>query len=137
MANYALVKIINSVETVDNIIVASPEVAATYLIANGGDYDYALDASLYDPAPEMGYLYDPEEDSFSAPSSPEDYAAELRVEVAHLHDVLMTCLDLASNISALQVENAVSGGIADIESGFTATEGDLMSAVEDFINNGG
>lgn len=137
MANYALVKIINSVETIDNIVVASGEFAATYLVANGGDYDYALDISLYTPTPEMGYLYDSGLDTFSAPSNPTDYAAELNNMVSYLHTDLMNMLDMASNLSALQIENAVDQAIADVEENFTATEADLFAAIAAFIENGG
>lgn len=137
MANYALIKPVGELEVVDNIIVADAEFAATELVANGGVYDYALDISLYSPTPEMGYIYDPGEDSFSAPADPEDYATELEAAVYQLHVILMRCLDLASNLNASQVENKVDQGIADAEEEFTANEADLMSDIADFINNGG
>lgn len=137
MANYALVKIINSVETVGNIIVADAPTAATYLVANGGAYDYALDASLYDPAPEMGWLYDTEHDTFSAPAPPEDFEGELRAKVEELHEVLMEALDFANNLNSTQIENAIDQGIGDVNSGFTTNEADLFSAISDFITNGG
>lgn len=137
MGNYALVKIINSVETVDNIIVASPEVAATYLVANSGDYDYALDVSLYSPEPEMGYIYDPGENTFSAPSNPEDYAEEVELAIVDLHETLMFILDKSSNISSLQLGNAIAQALSAIEPEYTATELDLFSAISDYINNGG
>lgn len=137
MANYALIKIINSVETVHNIIVADAPTAATYLAANGGDYDYALDASMYDPAPEMGWLYDTEHDTFSAPEEPEDFEGELRAKVEQLHATLIAAIDLTNNLNSTQIENAIAQGIGDVDSGFTTNEADLFSAISDFITNGG
>lgn len=75
MAAYALIKLINSVETIDNIIVASPEVAATYLVENSGDYDYVIDLTNIDPSPGMGWTYDPGMSAFTAP--PVDHEALL------------------------------------------------------------
>lgn len=75
MGTYALIKPINSVETIDTVIVASPEVAATYLVANEGAYDYAIDIAEFDPVPGIGWTYDPGMSEFSAP--PEDFEGEL------------------------------------------------------------
>lgn len=72
MGNYALVKMVNSIETVTNVIVAEPEVASTYL----GEYDYVLDTSMYDPQPGPGWSYDAGLDEFSPP--PHDYQADLQ-----------------------------------------------------------
>lgn len=137
MGNYALVKMIDDVETVDNIAVASEEFAQTYLVANGGDYDYVLDQSLYDPEPQLGYLYDPGTDTFSAPTPPVDYKAELEDKLSELHTILQEALDAASNLSEEDVASGLSTGIANISAEFSTNESDLFDDISDYITNGG
>lgn len=130
MADYALIKIIDSVEKIDNVIVADSEVAATYLVANGGDYDYVLDVSLYDPEPGIGWTYDSGEDTFSAP--PEDFEAELEEAFTAVDTAIEECLDAYLSASEGQRATAI-GNVMSLLSEEDEDEIDLMSAVVDFL----
>lgn len=99
MADYLLIKLMNSVETVDNVIVASPEVAATYLVANSGAYDYVLDRSMYSPTPNIGDTYDPGMDTFTAAT--EDLEADL--------EAALMAVNTAIEAAGLAYEAAATG----------------------------
>lgn len=86
MAVYALIKPINDIETIDNVIIADAETAATYLVANSGDYDYVIDLTNVDPAPGIGWTYDPGQNAFTTP--PEDFEADLEAALMALDAAL-------------------------------------------------
>lgn len=112
MGNYALVKIINSVETIDNIIVASPEDAALYLIANGGDYDYVLDTSQYSPSPDIGWSYDSGMDTFSPP--PEDFQGELEAAIIAVDTAIEDALTAYAACSSGERSTAVGNVLGEL-----------------------
>lgn len=130
MSDYALIKSVNSVETVLNVIVADAPTAATYLIANGGDYEYALDVSLYSPTPGMNWTYDPGLDSFTAPV--EDFEGELEAAFLAVDTAIEGCLYAYLAASEGQRSTAIGNVMSEI-SDEDEDEIDLMSAVIDFL----
>lgn len=111
-ADWALIKIKNSVETVDNVIVAEPEVAETYLVANSGDYDYVLDISLYDPSPGINWTYDSGLDTFSPPA--EDFEAELESALIGLDAALEFALGCYLACDPGQRSSAVGNVLSEL-----------------------
>lgn len=131
MATYLLIKPINDVETVDNAIIADEVTAATYLVANGGDYDYALDASEYDPQPGIGYTYDPENDVFTAP--PEDFQAELEMALIAVDTAIEAAAEAYAYANEGQRSAAVSNVMGELGDE-DQDEQDLMSMVVSYIS---
>lgn len=85
---------VDDLETIRNVIVASPEVAATYLVANGGDYDYVIDMASIEQSPDIGWSYDPGENLFSPPPTPpEDFEAELETALGNIVDAIGMAAD--------------------------------------------
>lgn len=137
MADYALVKIKNAIETIDNIIVANPGTASSYLVANGGNYDYVLDTSLYSPIPMIGYTYNSGSNTFSPPAPSEDFSEEVEDKILEIHEVLQGTLVLASDLDASDLSNALSVGISNITADFTPNESSLFSSISAYISEGG
>lgn len=132
MGHYALVKTINSVEIVDNIIVASPEVAATYLIANSGTYEYVLDVTQYDPEPGMGWSYDPGLDAFSPP--PEDFQGELEAALIAVDTAIEAALEAYELCDSGQRSTAVGNVMSEL-SEEPELEVEAMVAVLAFLDD--
>lgn len=130
MANYALIKMINGVETIDNEIVASPEVAATYLVANGGNYDYVLDRDTYSPVPAIGDTYDPGTDTFTPP--PIDYEANLEAALIAIDTAIEAAVEAYQSCTSTQQETAVGNVFSELSSESEA-EIDIMSDVVTYI----
>lgn len=130
VGNWALIKTINDLEMVDNVIVAEPEVAATYLIANSGTYEYVLDTSLYDPSPGPGWTYDPGNDTFSPP--PEDFEAELEAALVAVDTAIEAALQAYSYCSSEQRSTAVGNVMSEL-SEEDEDEIDVMVAVITFL----
>lgn len=126
MGIYALVKPVDSVQTVMACIVASPEVAATYLVANSGEYDYALDTSLYSPSPGIGWSYDPGLDVFSPP--PQDLQAELEEAILAVDTALEAARSAYGFCDETQRSNA-SGNVMSNISDSPQDEQDVMAVV--------
>lgn len=131
MATYALIKEINSVETVDNIIVASPEVAATYLVANSGDYDYVIDLTSMDPMPGIGWTYNPGLSEFSPP--PEDFEGELEAALLAVDTAIEACV-LAYLAAGVEDRSTAVGNVMSELSGSSSSEEiDLILEVVAFL----
>lgn len=130
MADYALIKMIDDEEKVDNVIVADAETAATYLVANSGDYDYVLDTSLYDPSPGIGWSYDPGNDVFAAP--PEDFEAELEAALVAVDTAIENALSAYLAASPVQRAIAVGNVISEL-GGEAQDEQDLMAEVATYL----
>lgn len=131
MSTYALIKQINSVETVDNIIVASPEVAATYLVANEGDYDYVIDIAEMDPIPGIGWTYNAGLSEFTAPE--EDFQAELQAALMAVDTAIETAVGAYLAADSLERIAAVSNTMTEISGNSSQEEMDLMTEVTDFL----
>lgn len=132
MADYALIKTINDVETIDNVIVASPEVAATYLIANSGSYEYVLDVANYDPTPGIGWSYDPGLDAFSPP--PEDFLGELEAALIAVDTAIENALAAYTACNSEDRSTAVGNVMSDL-SEEPELEVDAMVAVITFLED--
>lgn len=130
VSDWALVKIINSVETVDGVIVAEPEVAATYLVANSGDYDYVLDVSLYSPTPGIGYTYDAGNDTFTPPA--EDFEGELEAALVAVDTALENALYQYELASPEDRSTAVGNVMSEL-SDESQNEIDAMTAVITYL----
>lgn len=135
MSNYLLVKPVGGVETVVNIISASAPTAATYLVANGGDYDYVLDESNYSPTPGISDTYDPGNDTFSPPA--EFYIEMARADLNAVHAALLqTLLDIEFATDP-NVTEAVSRATSDITATMSPNEADLWTAICAYIESRG
>lgn len=130
MATYALINPINSVETIENVIVASPETAATYL-APEGDYDYVINISELDPTPGIGWSYDPGMDSFSPP--PEDFEGELEAALYAVDAAIEAAVLAYLACDSGQRSSAVGSVLSNLSLSESEEEQLLMSAVTDFL----
>lgn len=132
MAVYALIKPINSVETIDNIIIASPEVAENYLVANEGDYDYVIDLTEIDPTPGIGWTYDPGEDEFTEP--PVDYEAQLEDALAFVAMAIENAALAYLAAGSVQRSIAVGNVLSNLSMSAPTEEIDLMAEVVIFLD---
>lgn len=130
MATYALIKPISNVETIDNVIVASPETASTYL-APEGDYDYVIDISVLDPTPGIGWSYDSGEDSFSPP--PEDFEGELEAALYAIDTAIESAVLAYLSASSGDRSTAVGNVLSNLSLSESIEEQDLMSEVVAFL----
>lgn len=132
MAIFALIKPINEVETIDNVIVASPEVAVNYLVENEGEYDYVIDLTEVDPTPGIGWTYDPVENEFTVPAV--DYQEELILALsavtAAIENAALTYLAAGS----VQRSVAIGNFFSNISESAPTEEIDLMIEVVAFLN---
>lgn len=131
MAVYALIKPINEVETIDNIIVASPEVAATYLIENEGDYDYVIDLTEIDPTPGIGWTYNTQQNEFASP--PEDFEAELEYALALVAASIEAAAVAYLSAGSVQRTIAVGNVLSGLSVSAPNEELDLMYEVVTFL----
>lgn len=131
MGVYALIKVINSVETIDNEIVASEEISQNYLVANGGDYDYVIEISAVNPAPGIGWTYDAELNAFTAP--PEDFQAELESALYTVDGAIEAALLAYENADSEQRGSAVTDVMGTLTGSSSENEMTLMQAVMDYL----
>lgn len=129
--NFALIKTVGEIEMVMNVVVASQEVADTYLIANSGDYEYVLDTSLYDPRPGPGWSYDPGLNTFAPP--PENFEAELESAIIAVDAALDAVLAAYTAASVGDRSTALGNVLSELSGSDSETKLDVMADVATWL----
>lgn len=132
MANYALIKLINEVETIDNVIVASQEVAETYLVANSGAYDYVINIDEVTPGPGIGWSYDPGQNEFSPP--PEDFEAELEAAITAVAAAIENAIPAYIAANSGQRSTAVGNVFSNLSESASEGEMDILASLVTFLD---
>lgn len=131
MSAYALIKPLNEVETIYNTIVASPEVAVTYLVENAGEFDYVIDLTNVSPMPGIGWSYDPIGEEFTAPT--EDFEAELEEAFTAVSTAIEQAVMAYLAANSIQRSTAVGNVLSSLSVSAPSEEIDLMVLVLEFL----
>lgn len=119
--------------TVSNIIAA----AFSYIESIQGDYDYLVNITVGEQNVSSGWVYDPENDSFSDPTPPPDYASMLSSDVNNLISLLIDMVNNSSQILSGDVDSIFSQAETDNFGILTANQSDILDAISSYCKNGG
>lgn len=128
--NYLCVDLSGEDEVVSNIISIDDQDSET-LATEAGLHDYLLEQDLYSPAPQIGWLYDVGNDSFSEPA--EDFAQELTDKVSALAQALTDVVNARNEVELEAISDAVDAGDTSMVPSETASV--LWPMVAFFIKN--